>query len=200
MEDIEALLLNQQKEIGLLAEKHGWKKEEVDKLVKRTSSYKKERAPNLMNALIHAKSKEVNEGKPEGERLMVHEIRKLVEEDPDMQDLNSEQEAAYKQALQEHRDLKKKGPHVSNRAANVDATLHMLTFQTEFNLHSRSGMAGFCFLTRGHVNDTFIPAWCQTPEPATDDLQTLQKEATKLVQTDPKPTSHPPSQNPLTVL
>ncbi|KAG1885332.1 uncharacterized protein F5891DRAFT_989688 [Suillus fuscotomentosus] len=59
--------------------------------------YKKLRAPQLMNALVHAKAKELNADLPTGSKYTMKEVRKLVEEDPTLHPhaLSCEEKSLY---------------------------------------------------------------------------------------------------------
>jgi hypothetical protein len=60
--DLEALLITQNKGLEDLAKKHAVKVEYVQNLVQQSSHFKKKRAVNLRNALLHHKAVEVNSG------------------------------------------------------------------------------------------------------------------------------------------
>ncbi|KAF6742159.1 hypothetical protein DFP72DRAFT_860966 [Ephemerocybe angulata] len=110
--------LQEQQKLALekIAEEHGRKFEHVETMFKRASLYSKKRRPNLQNALIHAKAKELNTA---------------IEEDEEMQDLTPEQEEEYIQKLEEHRTLKQRGARANNKAATLDATAVMARVHEE---------------------------------------------------------------------
>jgi hypothetical protein len=60
--DIMALVATRNTQIEELATKHSVTVQHIEKLVNNTSHYKKPRAPNLANALVHMKAAELNAG------------------------------------------------------------------------------------------------------------------------------------------
>jgi hypothetical protein len=60
--DIVALVAARKLEIEELAAKHSVTIQRIEKLVDSSTHYKKSRAPNLANALVHMKATELNEG------------------------------------------------------------------------------------------------------------------------------------------
>ena len=55
-----------------------------------------------------------------GDRLRIAEIRQLVKDDPDFQDLSKAQETELREELLASRDLKRLGARPSNRSAAQD--------------------------------------------------------------------------------
>lgn len=62
LDDLQAFQAAQQDMISKLAEKHSRKPEYMEAILTQRSLYKKERAPNLQNAKVFRKAKELNEG------------------------------------------------------------------------------------------------------------------------------------------
>jgi len=62
MQDIDVFLEDNARNIEELAAKHSVKPEYVKKLVNPKTTYKKQRAPTLPNAIAHIKAVEINEG------------------------------------------------------------------------------------------------------------------------------------------
>jgi K+-transporting ATPase c subunit len=60
--DITGLVASRKQQIKELATQHNITVQHIQKLIKNTTHYKKARAPNLSNALVHMKAKELNEG------------------------------------------------------------------------------------------------------------------------------------------
>jgi hypothetical protein len=60
--DIAVLVTTRNTQIEELATKHSVTVQHIEKLVNNSSHYKKPRAPNLTNALVHMKAAELNEG------------------------------------------------------------------------------------------------------------------------------------------
>jgi hypothetical protein len=62
--DILDLVATRKQQIDELATKHCVTIQHIEKLVDNSTHYKKMRAPNLANALVHMKANELNEGIP----------------------------------------------------------------------------------------------------------------------------------------
>ena len=102
------------------ADAHNTMVEYIKKLMNTSSHYKPKRAINLQNAKVHAKAAEVNTGQAPGDCVKLSEIRRLVKEDPALQNLSEEGEAILKNSVTALRDLRKIGAHPSNKASAVD--------------------------------------------------------------------------------
>ncbi|KAG1805955.1 uncharacterized protein BJ212DRAFT_1283120 [Suillus subaureus] len=143
----------------------------INDMISSQTKYHTAHKVTLANALIHAKAKEVNNGKPnyfafscsyiyillqqDSSRYILPELHKMVAEDADMQDLTRDEKAAYVAILSEHCDKK-----VSSVQANNIATAQDVLTTTERvvkelnNLHVRTGTYGTLFVVQGHINDT----------------------------------------------
>lgn len=127
----------QQKVIQDLAQKHSRKPQYMEAILVQQSLYKKKRAPNIQNAKVFRKAKELNEGKlslkmstlnmthlnkgrDEGEKLGLSVIQEAVKEDPTLQNLSPEEEKELVREFEEVKAVKKTGVRISNRAANLD--------------------------------------------------------------------------------
>ncbi|KAH7904945.1 hypothetical protein BJ138DRAFT_1234068 [Hygrophoropsis aurantiaca] len=120
-------------------------------------NYAPSRKAQLSNALLHAKAKEVNQA---GAKYTTKEIRELIKDDPDMRDLDSDQEQAFIEQLNEHRKLQKFGLRANNTAAARDmlCTLDNVCGTLD-SMARRTGSYAVFFATRGHVNDLGEPTW-----------------------------------------
>ncbi|RXW12151.1 hypothetical protein EST38_g13701 [Candolleomyces aberdarensis] len=146
-----------------LAATHHRKLSYIKHLVLKDSTYRKTRAPNLQNAKFHRKAKEMNDGLPEGRRYTRDEIQEALDEDEDLQNLDSEQEAELIEELLAHRNSKKRGARANNKAAASDATAVGTAIHQEIlNLYERTGARALLFITRGHINDTIVPMWASS--------------------------------------
>jgi hypothetical protein len=110
----------------------------------------------------------------------LREIKSLVRDDPEFQNLSEEQEEKLLRDLEEYRALKKTGARASNLAAAQDvhhtatqihATVSaflrkvtsLLTFvQKLAALAQRTGIYAFTFISRGHIDDLSRSAWYAT--------------------------------------
>jgi hypothetical protein len=79
---------------------------------------------------------------PVGERVKVAELRNLVAEDPAFQNLSTELEEEMKQAVLDHRELKKVGARPTNKSAAQDYRGQL----TQMNFEVRFPLAALIFL------------------------------------------------------
>ncbi|KAG2335985.1 hypothetical protein BDR05DRAFT_855026, partial [Suillus weaverae] len=119
------------------------------------TNYHKSRKPQLINALVHAKAKEMNADQPVGSRYTLAELREMVANDPQTKKLSREEAAAYIEALNEHRDQKGFSVRANNLAAARDAVATTERLVKELDdLRIRTGIYATLFVVRGHINDT----------------------------------------------
>ncbi|KAG2145485.1 uncharacterized protein EDB93DRAFT_1087145, partial [Suillus bovinus] len=118
-------------------------------------NYHNSRKPWLINALIHAKAKELNANKPAGSCYTLAELREIVTHDPQMKELMEEEKAAYIEALNEHCAKKALGVCANNSAAARDvlATTERIVKELD-NLRVQTGIYATLFVVRGHINNT----------------------------------------------
>ena len=181
-----------------LARKYSCKPDRLRRLLHTSSVFKKSQKANLRNAIVHKKAQEENAGQrimwmhelyadingstdaPVGEKKPLREIQWLVRNDPELQDLSTDQEEELIRDLEEHRALKKTGAWASNLAAAQDvhhtvtqihATVSdfprrvtsLLTFVPKLAaLAQRTGIYAFTFISRGHIDDLSRSAWYAT--------------------------------------
>ncbi|KAF8328053.1 hypothetical protein F5887DRAFT_898053 [Amanita rubescens] len=146
-----------------LAARFKKKEEYIRVLLCSSSTLKTTRKPNLKNAIIHKKVKELNEGREEGNRLSLLEVQKMINVEEIMRELTEEEKTDILQQLEDHRELKHKGARATSISAAQDmrCTMQRLTQEAD-NLASRTGAHVFLFTTRGHVDDRGIPGWTAT--------------------------------------
>ncbi|KAG6826237.1 hypothetical protein H0H92_000621 [Tricholoma furcatifolium] len=130
-----------------------------------SANTKGRRAPNLRNALVSRRVKELNEGLEKGSRYSMARVQEIVQQEIDdglHADLDDDE---LREELMDSREFKTKGARSTNRAAAVDhkATLRHLE-QEMGDLHERCGTMGFAFFTRGHIHDSIIPGWIESQE------------------------------------
>ncbi|KAH7905210.1 hypothetical protein BJ138DRAFT_1018023 [Hygrophoropsis aurantiaca] len=159
---VKSILQDFQNKIAELAVTHNVSIDKIQRLVGGYQNYAPSRKPQLVNALVHAKAKILNQDRPSGSKYSLQEIRELLKEDPDMrpESLDPIQAQQYIDELVEHRELQKHGMRASNTAAAKDMynTLGNV-FTSLDNLVVRTGGYAIVFATRGHVNDTAMPTW-----------------------------------------
>ncbi|KAJ7436805.1 hypothetical protein B0H11DRAFT_1669462, partial [Mycena galericulata] len=159
-DDLDALDAERQERARELAEKYGVKFKEVRRRMMASSSFTTERKVSLYNAKIVALAAQMNEDLDVGERYNLRDVKKMAKADPSLLDgFTKEEEAAMVKAALEKRALKHRGSHANNLAARVDARRTVERLMREISaLAERAGMVGFAMFSRGHLQDTTIPA------------------------------------------
>ncbi|KIK13558.1 hypothetical protein PISMIDRAFT_34620, partial [Pisolithus microcarpus 441] len=154
--DINLYLEEQKRRLETIATTHDVTVKYMDRLVTSQTYYHTMHKPHLMNALIHAKAKEVNSGD-------LSEVCELLANDPKMQpeNLTEEQKEYYIQELVKQRDLMAHGVRANNIAAGEDvfSVTHQIIDELE-NLRDRTGIYVSLFITCGHINDSTQASWC----------------------------------------
>ncbi|KIJ91094.1 hypothetical protein K443DRAFT_135562 [Laccaria amethystina LaAM-08-1] len=150
-----------------LVKRHDVKPEYLDKLKGTSKHFNAKREANLENSKLHKKSLEVNADRAVGDRLHINDIRQLVKDDPDLQNLSKAQEAELREELTASREEKKRGARPTNRSAAQDYHRHLEWFNDEINsLAACTGAAAVCFFTRTSLEDGFEPNWICSPNAA----------------------------------
>ncbi|EIW83303.1 hypothetical protein CONPUDRAFT_71885 [Coniophora puteana RWD-64-598 SS2] len=154
------ILENLEREILAEAAEIDEKPTKIRKLVFANSAFVKRRKANLANAKVHMMAVEANKDRTYGDRIRLPEIRQMIANDDNIQDLTDEQKVELKAKLEDHRVLKLKGMRASNKQAAQDATATADWMRDRLDdLAFRTGTYGFYFLTRGHVHDTISTTW-----------------------------------------
>ncbi|KAG1738700.1 hypothetical protein EDD22DRAFT_787178 [Suillus occidentalis] len=151
------------KKLHELALAHHVSDDHVKNLIGLQTHYKKTREPQLRNALVHAKSKEVNKGLAHGQKYTMAEVQKMVAEDPNMHNLTREEKKEFIKQLMDHRELQTSGVRASNVAAARDVVSVMDGVSKELHaLRDRTGIYATVLMVRGHVNDQIQSTWIAT--------------------------------------
>ncbi|KAH7922363.1 hypothetical protein BV22DRAFT_976567, partial [Leucogyrophana mollusca] len=166
-EALTKLLEEQAAQRAALATVHNVTVDKVAKLSGYKAHYTNSRKPQLRNALVHAKMKELNEDRAPGKKYTLKEIQAEVEQDSSMKDLTEEEKEKYINDLVEFRQLKQSGARANNAAAARDVmkTTDKIIAELD-NLRDRTGVYGCVFVTRSHVNDSIAPTWYATDNSA----------------------------------
>ncbi|KAG1825231.1 hypothetical protein DFJ58DRAFT_738557 [Suillus subalutaceus] len=114
----------------------------VKNLIGLETHYKKARELQLRNALVHAKSKEVNEGLVHSQKYTMAEIQKMVADDPNMPNLSREQKKDFIKQLMDYL---------------MDGVLKEC-----HALQDRTGIYATVLMVQGHVNDQIQSTWIVT--------------------------------------
>ncbi|KAG6825174.1 hypothetical protein H0H92_004469 [Tricholoma furcatifolium] len=143
---------------------------------------KQPRHPNIWNALVSRRSRELNEGRAVGKCLMLAEVQAKVREEIENGKHNGINGEELIEELEEKRQLQAQGTRSSNRAAMLDYNGTLLKFKGDFaDLYQRTGALGFAFFTRGHVLDGILPGMIQSQSPANDTAVSMRTEAVNLI-------------------
>ncbi|KAG1733255.1 hypothetical protein EDD22DRAFT_830056 [Suillus occidentalis] len=179
---IAEFVTEQSQKIGEIVRLHNVTQDHVKNLVNFHTHYKKTRAPQLMNALVHAKAKEVNADLPTGSKYTLKEVRKLVEDDPALHPhmLTQDEKNSYITDLVEYRTLKTSGSRANNIAATRDVVATMEKIKEELDgLRDHCGTYATFVIAGGHVNDQTPATWY-----ATDNASDFWEDALNLVLDD----------------
>ncbi|KAG1871805.1 hypothetical protein DFJ58DRAFT_837119 [Suillus subalutaceus] len=103
--------------------------------------------------IVHVKSKELNEGRPSGDKYSLEDIQNIIDSDPAYKQLSAKEEQYYINQLNEYRALKMSGACANNVSAARDAVAVMDRISKE--LHALRDRAG-------HVNDQVQLTWIVT--------------------------------------
>ncbi|KAG6881073.1 hypothetical protein C0993_002956 [Termitomyces sp. T159_Od127] len=106
------------------------------KMVTRMSTYAPTRGPSLLNAILHHKSKELNEDRIAGNHLKLKDIQEEVDKDTNL-DVSSMSKQRQKELIDElidHHMLKSQGSCSNNRAAALDAHQNIKAITLEVSL------------------------------------------------------------------
>ncbi|KAG2058445.1 hypothetical protein BDR06DRAFT_1004159 [Suillus hirtellus] len=141
-EAITQFVQEQGKRLYDLALAHHISNDHIKNLISLETHYKKACELQLQNALIHAKSKEVNKGLVHGQKYIMAEIQKMVVDDPNMCNLSCEQKKDFIKQLMDY------------LMDGVSKELHVL--------QDRTGIYATVLMVWGHVNDQIQLTWIVT--------------------------------------
>ncbi|KAI6146182.1 hypothetical protein BKA82DRAFT_4330388 [Pisolithus tinctorius] len=164
---LESFLHSQNAKLEAIAAANNVTFDHVKGLINTKTNYHHSCRAMLQNALVHAKSLEVNTDRPVGEKLPMARLQELVKVDLEAHPLSQSEEELLIEKLQEYRKLKTCGTHMNNTATarDVNYTVDRITKELE-NLRDQTGIYATLFVTRGHVNDTIQSTWTATDNSA----------------------------------
>ncbi|KAG2090114.1 uncharacterized protein F5147DRAFT_780422 [Suillus discolor] len=179
---IRQLLAEQAQRMNEIALEHGVSVEKVKKLMGGTKHYTASRSAQLENALMHAKAEEVNKDLPWGAKYTPGEIRQMVKDNRNMQNLTEEEKKELVDKLSEHRALRNMSVRATNMVAmrDVQSTLDTI-FKMLDGLAVRTGIYACLFTSRGHVYDTTQATWFGTNNIMDFWEDVLQVEANEII-------------------
>ncbi|KAG6848546.1 hypothetical protein H0H93_016023 [Arthromyces matolae] len=154
---IEVLVQTCEETIEQLSQDFDLDTTKVRSMVTHATTLKKSRKPNLHNAKLFHKRKELESEGASPKRLP--ELRRLVEEDESLktENLSRAQQKELCNALMDERALKSTGTRATMRAATLDASLNTSHITNEMhNMFLRTGVRSMIFFARSHTDDRFI--------------------------------------------
>ncbi|KAF8133488.1 hypothetical protein K438DRAFT_1787631 [Mycena galopus ATCC 62051] len=158
-----------EKEVKAVAAELELDVKEVDKSFRAVSGYKQKRGLSIWDAKVWRKAKEVNAGKPAGQRLRAPEIQELVRKDDKENPLSKEESSTLMAEYKAYKDALDKGTRVSNKEAAqdvgwvVEKVYDDVVTDFEFrmkllNMEARTGAGAFMVTAGANVTDTIMPA------------------------------------------
>ncbi|KAK0209943.1 hypothetical protein IW262DRAFT_1281102 [Armillaria fumosa] len=160
-EELEKVQQHYHQELRDIATKYGRSFETIVNYVSYSSRYKTQRAPSLYLARVSAKAEEINKDKSVGEKVPLHEIRRMVKEEDDdsgYAGLTKEEEAALLERLQEKQQVKFQGARRSNKGTTTDFRQVVNRIYREIDGLAHRTSAHFVgFMSRSDIHDTFQP-------------------------------------------
>ncbi|KAF8824104.1 hypothetical protein HHX47_DHR9000002 [Lentinula edodes] len=157
-ESISRFHAEQEERIGEIADAHGVSFSRVKKLAGTSKHHRKKRVNSAQDAILHAKSKELNEGRRY--KAKISEIRRAAEVDDDLQDAktNPEKMKILMDELEEHQQAKKDVARASNKVGAMRVTRLLQSFNSDFQeLREATDVAGFGFFVRGTFESSIKP-------------------------------------------
>ncbi|KAJ7742398.1 hypothetical protein B0H14DRAFT_2637659 [Mycena olivaceomarginata] len=154
---LEAWLADAAAKAAELSTAHGMPLEDVKAMMGSSGKLKKKRGYNEFKAKIWRRTAELNEGKPPGERLDMHQVKAIIRDEPVDAWTEDELKALKADfiAFDEQHESRKR---VTERAAAQDV---MFTcdkiFEEMQSLEQRTGTRSFFVIAGASVNDTITP-------------------------------------------
>ncbi|KAJ6602042.1 hypothetical protein DFH09DRAFT_1302207 [Mycena vulgaris] len=122
------------------------------------SQMKSKRKDSMFRALVWDKGVEMNEGKGQGERLLLPALQRLVKEEEEASPKSKEDKDKIFEAFLQMKEAKDKGTRVSNREAAKDVTWVVDKVYNELvNMESRTGARAILIVAGSSVSDTITP-------------------------------------------
>ncbi|KAJ4497363.1 hypothetical protein C8R41DRAFT_865438 [Lentinula lateritia] len=157
-ESISRFHAEQEERIGEIVDAHGVSFNRVKKLAGTSKHHRKKRVNSAQDAILHAKSKELNEGRRH--KAKISEIQRAAEVDDDLQDAktNLEKMKILMDELEEHQQAKKDVARASNKVGAMRVTRLLQSFNSDFQeLREATDVAGFGFFVWGTFESSIKP-------------------------------------------
>ncbi|KAJ7810833.1 hypothetical protein B0H14DRAFT_3480235 [Mycena olivaceomarginata] len=136
--------------IERLAKELGLDRKEVEKKLRAATGLKLKRGHSLWDAKVWQKRREMNDGKPAGQRLRLPDLQALVKADDESLPMTEAESKVLLKEYSAYCDAIEKGTVVSNREAAKD-----VTWTVENDL--RRGARFLLVVAGSNVNDTITP-------------------------------------------
>ncbi|KAJ3928831.1 MAG: hypothetical protein NXY57DRAFT_1041316 [Lentinula lateritia] len=157
-ESISRFHMEQEERIGEIADAHGVSFDRVKKLAGTSKHHRKKRVNSAQDAILHAKTKELNEGRRH--KAKISEIQRAAKLDDNLQDAKTDPEKLkiLMEELEEHQQAKKDVARASNKVGAMRVTRLLQSFNTDFQeLREATNVAGFGFFVRGTFESSIKP-------------------------------------------
>ncbi|KIK71512.1 hypothetical protein GYMLUDRAFT_52584 [Collybiopsis luxurians FD-317 M1] len=168
-EGIARFLEEQEEQIVAKAEELDVSVDQFKKLMGTSKHHRKKRAVSAWDAVMHAKTQELNAGLAKGQCATIEEIREAVYQDRDLMKAYKHKNEKLQTLItdvQDHRDSKMEVARASNKTASNRATKFLKSLNTEVSswllllklaLRDSSDIAGFGFFVRGSFESSIKP-------------------------------------------
>ncbi|KAJ3884905.1 hypothetical protein GG344DRAFT_70984 [Lentinula edodes] len=143
---ISQLQAEQEEKVVDLADTHGVAVSRLKKLAGTSKHHRKRCVNSVQDAILHAKSKELNQGRQY--KAKINEIRQAAELNHDLQNAKTDPDKlkVLMDELEEHQQAKKDVARASNKAGAMKATKLLQGFNSDFQeLRGTTDIAGFGF-------------------------------------------------------
>ncbi|KAE9397603.1 hypothetical protein BT96DRAFT_995702 [Gymnopus androsaceus JB14] len=121
MKDLDEWREMTEKALAAIAAKHDYKVERLKKLLGSSPRLRKKREMTDMDALVHAKSKELNDGLPKGSRHKIGEVKWRLKADKTLMAClgNKEKMKVFREELEDAREDKRSVARISNKSVAI---------------------------------------------------------------------------------
>ncbi|KAE9397602.1 hypothetical protein BT96DRAFT_940853 [Gymnopus androsaceus JB14] len=160
MKDLDEWREMTEKALAAIAAKHDYKVERLKKLLGSSPRLRKKREMTDMDALVHAKSKELNDGLPKGSRHKIGEVKRRLKADKTLMAClgNKEKMKVFREELEDAREDKRSVARISNKSVAIRSGKLLKRFREEFHeLRDRSTLCGFGIFCRGAYDSSIQP-------------------------------------------
>ncbi|KAJ7816301.1 hypothetical protein B0H14DRAFT_3475465 [Mycena olivaceomarginata] len=137
---------------------HGLPLEDVKAMMGSSGKFEEKRGYNVFKAKIWRQTAELNEGKPPGERLDMHQVKAIIRDKP-VDAWTEEELMALKADFIAFDEQHESGKRVTKRAAAQDVTFTCdKIFEEMQSLEQRTSARSFFVIASASVNDTITPS------------------------------------------